>query len=39
MKQSSIDELLNRPDLKFEELLDNEEFLFELKNCNPKLID
>ena len=39
MKQSSIDDMLNRPDLNFEELLDNEDFLFELKNCNPKLID
>jgi hypothetical protein len=39
LRASSIDELLNKPDLKFEDLLDDEDFSFELKNCNPKLMD
>jgi hypothetical protein len=40
LRASPIDELLSKPDLKLEDLLDdNEHFSFELKNGNPKLLD
>jgi serine/threonine-protein phosphatase 6 regulatory subunit 3 len=39
LRSSTIDEALNKSDVKFEELLDNDDLLFELKNCNPKLMD
>jgi len=39
LRSSSIDTILNRPDAKLDELLDEEDFLYDLKNGNPKLLD
>jgi len=39
LRSSSIDEILNRPDAKLDDLLDDEDFSYDLKNGNPKLLD
>jgi len=39
LRPSSIHQILNKPNATLEELFDNEEFSFELKNCNPRLMD
>mmetsp|Transcript_28262 Transcript_28262/g.25060 ORF Transcript_28262/g.25060 Transcript_28262/m.25060 type:complete len:159 (+) Transcript_28262:172-648(+) len=39
LRTSALDDLLNKPDVKIEKLLDNDDFLFKLKNSNPKLLD
>jgi len=39
LRSSSIDEILNRPDAKMDDLLDDEDFSYDLKNGNPKLLD
>jgi len=39
LRPSSIHQILNKPNATLEELFDNDEFSFELKNCNPRLMD
>ena len=35
----NFNDMLNKPDLKIETLLDEEDFLVEFKQMNPKLLD
>lgn len=39
MSQSTFNEIFNRPDLKLETLLNEDEFLSEVKMGNPKIIE
>jgi len=39
LKPSVIEEILNRPEVKLEDLMDEENFVYELRNSNPRLLD